>query len=105
MSPGRSFDLGTFLDGRCFHWPPSLMGSLWPNLAKTFLTRHVQLIRPPLQVPYLYLVPMYLFAARTTSLPEARRPWAVTSGSPRSAALGGVSSTSEGSFGPALPSV
>src|ERR687896_435500 len=80
------------------------MGSLWPNLAKTFLVRHVQLIRLPLHLPYLYLVPMYLLAARTTSLPEAR-PAVVTSGSPSSAALGGVSSTSEGSLGPALPSV
>src|SRR5215211_2993596 len=104
MSPGRSFDLVTFLDGRCFHWPRSLMGSLWPNLAKTLLVRHVQLISLLVQVPYLYLVPMYLFAALTTPLPEAR-PLAVTSGSLRSAAVGGVSSTSEGSLGPALPSV
>src|SRR5215212_7991566 len=47
---------------------------------------------------------MYLLAARTTSLLEAR-PLAVTTGSRRSAAVGGVSSTSEGSLGPALPSV
>src|SRR5215210_2248385 len=104
MSPGRTFDFATLWPRLYFHCPLSLMGSLWPNLRKTILVRHVQLILLRLQVAYLYLVPMYLLAARTTSLPEAR-PLAVATGSLRSAALGGVSSTSEGSLGPALPSV
>src|ERR687893_1866992 len=104
MSPGRSLDFGTFLARLYLHWPASLIGSLWPNLAQVFLVRHVQLIRLRVQVAYRYLVPMYRLAARTTSLPEARRPSAVT-GSESSAAVGGVSSTSEGSSGPALPSV
>src|SRR5918997_4144367 len=80
------------------------MESLWPNLAKTFLVRHVQLIRLPLHSPNLYLVPMYLFATRTTSLPEGR-PATSISGSLSSASVGGGSSTSEGSLGPAVPSV
>src|ERR687893_185315 len=104
MSPGRSLDFATLRARPYFHCPPSFMESLWPNLAQAFLVRHVQLIRLAVQVAYLYLVPMYLLAARTTSLPDAP-PRAVTSGSLSSAAVGGVSSTSEGSLGPALPSV
>src|SRR5918998_1897235 len=79
------------------------MGSLWPNFAQVFLVRHVQLMRARLQVAYLYLVPRYLLAARTTLLPPP--PLAVTDRSSVSEALGGVSATSEGSFGPAVPSV
>src|SRR4028118_1168158 len=72
MSPGRSLDFATLLARPYFHCPPSLMESLWPNLAQLFLVRHVQLIRLAVQVAYLYLVPIYLLAARTTSLPDAR---------------------------------
>src|SRR5215216_6204339 len=105
MSPRWRFDFVTLRAPRWyFHCPRSLKGNLCPNLRKTFLVRHVQLIRLLVQVPYLYLVPMYLLATRTMSLPEAR-PLAVNTGSLRSAAVGGVSSTSEGSLGPALPSV
>src|SRR5215216_1786594 len=88
MSPGWSFDFATLWAPRpYFHCPPSLMGSLSPNLAKTFLVRHVQLMRAFVQVPYLYLVPMYLLAIRTTSIPEAL-PAAVTTASSLSEALG-----------------
>src|SRR5918997_3899809 len=104
MSPGRSLDFATLRARPYFHCPPSLMESLWPNLAQAFLVRHVQLIRLRLQVAYLYLVPMCLLAARTTALPDARAR-EVDMGSSSSAAVGGVSSTSEGSSGPALPSV
>src|SRR5918997_2555574 len=104
MSPGRSLDFATLRARSYFHCPPSLMESLWPNLAQVFLVRHVQLIRLLLQVAYLYPVPMCLLAARTTALPDARAR-AVAIGSLSSAAVGGVSSTSEGSSGPALPSV
>src|SRR5918997_5970950 len=104
MSPGRSLDFATLRARSYFHCPPSLMESLWPNLAQVFLVRHVQLIRLRVQVAYRYLVPMCLLAARTTALPDARAR-AVTIGSSSSAAVGGVSSTSEGSSGPALPSV
>src|SRR5918997_2537446 len=104
MSPGRRSDLATLRARPYFHCPPSLMESLWPNLAQAFLVRHVQLIRLRLQVAYPYLVPMCLLAARTTALPDARAR-AVARGSSSSAAVGGVSSTSEGSSGPALPSV
>src|SRR5918998_3835483 len=104
MSPGRSLDFATLRARPYLHCPPSLMEILWPNLAQVLLVRHVQLIRLPLQVAYLYLVPRCLLAARTTALPHAR-PREVASGSPSSAAVGGASSTSEGSSGPALPSV
>src|SRR5918998_4145057 len=104
MSPGRRSDLATLRARPYFHCPPSPMESRWPNLAQAFLVRHVQLIRLRLQVAYLYLVPMCLLAARTTSLPDAR-PRAVASSRALPRSLGGVSSTSEGSSGPALPSV
>src|SRR5918997_2592040 len=104
MSPRRRADFATLRARPYLHCPLSLMESLWPNFAQVFLVRHVQLIRRPLQAPYRYLVPMYLLAARTTALPEARRPSAVTGDSASSAAVGGVSSTREGSSGPALPS-
>src|SRR5215212_1701656 len=42
------------------------MGSSCPNLLKTVLVRHVQLIALSVQVAYLYLVPMYPLATRTT---------------------------------------
>src|ERR687894_1016346 len=104
MSPGRSLDFATLRARSYFHCLPSLMESLWPNLAQVFLVRHVQLIRLRLQVAYPYLVPMCLLAARTTALPDARPREVAASWSP-SGSLGGVSSTSEGSSGPALPSV
>src|SRR4028118_1699413 len=88
MSPGRSLDFATLRARPYFHCPPSLMESLWPNLAQVFLVRHVQLIRLRVQVAYPYLVPMCLLAARTTALPDAR-PRAVASGSSSSAAGGG----------------
>ncbi len=74
MSPGRSLDFATLRARPYLHCLPSLMESLWPNLAQVFLVRHVQLIRLRLQVAYLYLVPMCLLAARTTALPDARPP-------------------------------
>src|ERR687894_87894 len=104
MSPGRRPDFATLRARPYFHCPPSLMERSWPNLAQVLLVRHVHLIRLPLQVAYLYLVPRCLLAARTTAFPDAR-PRSVASGSPSSAAVGGASSTSEGSSGPALPSV
>src|ERR671917_2792695 len=104
MSPGPSLDFATLRARPYLHCLPSLMESLWPNLAQVFLVRHVQLIRLRVQVAYPYLVPMCLLAARTTALPDARAR-EVDRGSSSSAAVGGVSSTSEGSSGPALPSV
>src|ERR687894_2670261 len=95
MSPGRSLDFATLRARSYFHCLPSLMESLWPNLAQAFLVRHVQLIRLRVQVAYPYLVPMCLLAARTTALPDAR-PRAVARGSSSSAAVGGVSSTNGG---------
>src|ERR687893_1366274 len=103
MSPGRRADFATLRARPYFHCPPSLMESLWPNLAQVFLVRHVQLIRLLLHAPYPYLVPMYLLAARTTSLPEARRPSVVTSGSGNSAGGGGGRVTKGGALGPASP--
>src|ERR687894_2140737 len=104
MSPGRRSDLATLRARPYFHCPPSPMESRWPNLAQAFLVRHVQLIRLRLQVAYLYLVPMCLLAARTTSLPDAR-PRAVAIGSLRSAAGRGGASPSEGPSGAAPPPV
>src|ERR671916_3319784 len=88
MSPGRSLDFATLRARPYLHCLPSLMESLWPNLAQVFLVRHVQLIRLRLQVAYPYLVPMCLLAARTTAVPDPRaREGAI--GSPRPAAGGG----------------
>src|SRR4028119_2143495 len=95
MSPGRSLDFATLRARPYFHCPPSLMESLWPNLAQVFLVRHVQLIRLRVQVAYPYLVPMCLLAARTTSLPDAR-PRAAASGPSGPAAGGGGWSTGGG---------
>jgi hypothetical protein len=75
------------------------MGSVWPNAAHVLLVRHVQLIRRR-QVAYLYLLPIKLLALLTTSL---RVTLDAVYTSPE--VLGRVSDTSEGSFGPALPSV
>jgi hypothetical protein len=80
------------------------MGSVCPNLAQVLLVRQVQLIRLAVQVAYLYGVPMYLLACWTTALREVVA-LAANIESSASAALGGVSATREGSYGPAFPVV
>jgi hypothetical protein len=78
------------------------MGSLCPNLPQALLVRHVQLIRLAVQVAYLYLVPRYLLASRTTSLREVPAALAANIESSAAASLGGVSATREGSYGSAF---
>jgi len=99
MSPRRKFDLGIQRDGSYLHWPPSVMGSLWPNALQVLLVRHVQLILLSVQVAYLYVMPRKRLALRTTRQ-RGVLPLAAVYSSPE--VLGGVSDTSEGSFGPAL---